>query len=88
MGCGLRPTDKPIRPPWLCGQYLGVDAVGLGLRLLHTLQGHLPSPLHFLTLVILHLPRSLHLLEMEIESCQVLLAQSSSDLCMSLTPYL
>lgn len=79
MGLGAESHRQSL--PWLCGQYLGVDAVGLSLRLLYTLQGHLPSLLHSLTLVILHLLRLLHLLEMEIESCQELLAQSSSDMC-------
>lgn len=81
MGLGAESHRQSL--PLLCGQYLGVDAVGLSLRLLDTLQGHLPSLLHSLTLVILHLLRLLHLLEMEIESCQELLAQSSSDMCVT-----
>lgn len=65
-------------------QYLIDYAVGLSLRLLHTLQGHVPVLLHFLALVIFHLLRSLHLLEIETGSFEELLAQSSSEMCMRL----
>lgn len=69
----------------LCAlQYLVVDAVGLSLRLLHTLQGHVALLLHLLKLVISHLLCSLRLLEIVIESCKELLVQSSSEMCMRL----